>query len=143
MRTWMVVGAAALAIAANIQGAEARGRGFGRLFSGRAPTPYQPTATLPAAGHRTDSRLASRITYQPGVAINPGRAATVAAATTMPVAVAATELRLSEEAAAPAPPPTAAAPQPRQEARAAVAVCAPDRRVGGLGGLDAGFCLIN
>jgi hypothetical protein len=139
MRTWLVMGAAALAMAGGIQGAEARGRGFGRLFSGRAPTPYQPAATV-SARHRTDPRPAGGISYQPVVAITPGRAAAVAAATTMPAAAVAEELRLSEPA--PAPPP-AAARQPMQEARAVVAACAPDRRVGSLHGPEGGFCLIN
>ncbi len=143
MRTWMVVGAAALAIAASIQGAEARGRGFGRLFSGRAPTSYQPAATISAAGQRMRPRLAGRLSYQPVVAITPGRAGAVAAASMVPVAVGAAELRLSDEATASPPLPPIAALQPVEEVRAKVSACALDRRVGGLGGPEGGFCLIN
>lgn len=143
MRTWMVVGGAALAIAASIQGAEARGRGFGRLFSGRAPTSYQPAATISAANQRLDPRPVGRISYQHVVAITPGRAGVVAAASTVPVAVGAAELRLSDEATASPPLPPIAARLPAEEARANVAACALDRRVGGLGGPEGGFCLIN
>ncbi len=148
MRTWMVVGAAALAIAASIQGAEARGRGFGRLFSGRAPTSYepaayQPAAAISAAGQRMDHRPMGRISNQPVVAITPGRAGAVAAASAVPVGVGAAELRLSDEATASPPRPPIAALQPVEEVRAKVSACALDRRVGGLGGPEGGFCLIN
>ena len=146
MRAWLVMSAVAVVFAGSIEAVEARGRGFGRLFSGRAPTPYRPIASSPAAGLRPEATQATKLSYQPAIAITPGRTTAVAAATAVPVA-AATELRLSDEPVA-APlrsVPSSVAPPPQQvrEARAVLPPCAPERLVGGLGETMSGFCLIN
>ena len=137
MRTWLVIGAAALALAGGIQGAEARGRGFGRVFSGRAPTPYRPVAAPAAA--RPEMPRSSRLVYQPALSITPARAAGAAA---VPVAAAA-GLRLSDEPGSTAPRPVLDPPPRVQEARAVAPPCAPERRIGGLKDPGAGFCLVN
>ncbi|GEM_PF-6763478 len=137
MRTSLVVGVAALALAGSIQAAEARGRGFGRLFSGKAPTRDQPVATTSAAGTRPDATRISRIGLRPAIATAPAAASAVAPVVAVPQSRATGEPASAASRSVNTPAPHV------QEARVAVPACTPERRVGGVGDSGTGFCLIN
>jgi hypothetical protein len=142
MRAWMVAGATTLVLTIGSQTAEARGgRGFGRLFSSHSQTTYRSVVPNPSSGTRAEPR-GGTLSYQPASSITPGRMASATAVSTALPASSAEMPSTSEPITQPVPSEPLRL-NPVRETVALRSSCAPQRRIGGLGGRETGFCLIN
>ncbi|QGY04593.1 hypothetical protein MMSR116_23795 [Methylobacterium mesophilicum SR1.6/6] len=142
MRTWMVAGAAILALTVGSDAAQARGgRGFARLFSGHSHTSYRSAALNQPSRVHAEPR-AGILGYRPALVLAPKPVApVVAASAALPASSA--ETLVPDVPAAPPTHVETSPPAPIREARALRPSCAPGRMVGGSGSEGTGFCLIN